>query len=320
MARLIATVPLGAALLSGCAMKPPHPEAFTFGAMGDIPYNAREEIALDALFGRLGSEPLAFITHAGDFKAGSNAACTDALYKDRRERLNRSPHPLILTPGDNDWADCRRESNGSADPLERLARVREVFFSEAWSLGERRLPVSAQEGCVERAGTGCACPGLPENQLWSKNAVVFATLHVVGSNDNRGFDAKSDAEQRCRSLANLRWLDRAVRLAESPGQRGLVIIAQANLWLSMPQGTYDGLRRQIAEAGRRLGRPMLYIHGDTHLYRLDRPFMDSGGKRVDNLRRIEVPGSPAVGWVRILVDPNRAELFIVEPVLAPEAP
>jgi len=320
VARLIATVALGAALLSGCAMKPPHPEAFTFGAMGDIPYNAREEIALDALFGRLGSEPLAFITHAGDFKAGSNAACTDALYKDRRERLNRSPHPLILTPGDNDWADCRRESNGSADPLERLARVREVFFSEAWSLGERRLPVSAQEGCVERAGTGCACPGLPENQLWSKNAVVFATLHVVGSNDNRGFDAASDAEQRCRTLANLRWLERAVRLAEAPGQRGLVIFAQANPWERSVDGVFDGFRAQLVTAAKRLARPVLFVHGDTHTYRHERPFVDSTGKAVGNLAVAEVPGSPATGWVRVVVDPNRASLFRVELASAEGAP
>lgn len=318
MTRLLATFALILAALSGCALKPPHPDAFTFGALGDIPYNAREEIALDALLGRTAAEPLAFLVHAGDIKAGGNSPCTDALYQDRRERLNRSPHALILTPGDNDWTDCRRESNGAADPLERLARLREMFFADAWSLGQRRLPVSAQEGCLERVGTTCACPALPENRLWSKNAVVFVTLHIVGSNDNRGFDTASDNEQRCRSLANHRWLDRAVRLAESPGQRGLVVIAQANLWLASPQGVYDGIRRQIAEAGRRLGRPVLYIHGDTHLYKRDRPFTDASGKRVDNVQRVEVPGSPAVGWVRIGVDPNRKELFVIEPVIGPE--
>ena len=148
--------------------------------------------------------------------------------------------------------------------------------------------------------------------------MVFVTLHVVGSNDNRGFDTANDNVQRCRSLANHRWLDRAVRLAESPGQRGLVIIAQANLWLPSKQGVYDGIRRQIADAGRRLGRPVLYIHGDTHLYKRDRPFADASGKRVDNVQRVEVPGSPAVGWVRIVVDPNRKELFVIEPVLGPE--
>lgn len=316
MGRRLAPLALAALLAGGCALKPPHPETFTFGAMGDIPYNAREELGLDALFGSVASEPLAFLVHAGDIKAGSNMPCTDALYEDRRERLNRSPHALIFTPGDNDWADCRRESNGAADPLERLARLREMFFADAWSLGRRRLPLSVQEGCLERVGTGCACPALPENRLWSKNGVVFVTLHVVGSNDNRGFDAANDAEQRCRSLANHRWLDRAVRLAESPGQRGLVIVAQANLWLPSAYGVYDGIRSQIAAAGRRLGRPVLYIHGETHLFKRDRPFVDAAGKRVENVQRVEVPGNPAVGWVRIVVDPNRSGLFAIEPVTA----
>lgn len=306
--------------LAGCALKPPHPDAFTFGALGDVPYNAREELAFDVMLGHMGSEPLAFLVHIGDFKAGTNAPCSDAVYLERRERLDRSAHPLVLTPGDNDWADCRRASNGASDPLERLARLREIFFADGWSLGRRRLPLSAQEGCLERVVTMCACPGLPENRLWTKNGVVFVTLHVIGSNDNRGFDAANDAEQRCRSLANARWLDRAVRLAESPGQRGLAIFAQANPWEASQEGVFDALRAQVAAAGRRLGRPVLFVHGHTHTHRFDRPFVDAAGKRVENVWRLEVFGSPVVGWVRVVVDPNAASLFRIEPARADGAP
>jgi hypothetical protein len=60
---------------------------------------------------------------------------------------------------------------------------------------------------------------------------------------------------------------------------------------------------------------MLYVHGDTHAYTLDRPFRDSLGKPVENIVRLEVPGSPLVGWVRVTVDPNDPALFRVEPRL-----
>jgi hypothetical protein len=204
--RRLAALLAAALAAAGCATRPPHPEAFSFAVIGDAPYNAREELEFDAMLGRLGAEPLAFVVHVGDFKAGGGSPCTDALYADRKARLDASRHPLVLTPGDNDWADCRRESNGAMDPLERLARLREVFFADGWSLGRSRLPLARQEACAEREGTACACPGLPENRLWTKNRVAFATIHVVGGNDNRGFDAAGDAEQRCRAAASRAWL------------------------------------------------------------------------------------------------------------------
>jgi hypothetical protein len=298
---------------AGCATRPPHPEAFSFAVIGDAPYNAREELEFDAMLGRLGAEPLAFVVHVGDFKAGGGSPCTDALYADRKARLDASRHALVLTPGDNDWADCRRESNGAMDPLERLARLREVFFADGWSLGRSRLPLARQEACAERDGTACACPGLPENRLWMKNRVVFATIHVVGGNDNRGFDAAGDAEQRCRAAASRAWLADAIRLAESAGMRGLVVVAQANPWEASRDKAYDGLLAQLSAGARRLAKPLLFVHGHTHTYRFDRPFRDAQGGAVANARRLESFGSPVVGWVRVTVDPGDDSLFRVEP-------
>jgi hypothetical protein len=308
-----ATLLLAAALaLAGCASKPPHPDTFSFGVMGDAPYNVREELAFDAMLARLGAEPLAFVVHVGDFKAGGDAPCTDEAYAKARARLDASPHALVLTPGDNDWTDCRRESNGAMDPLERLAWLRQVFFRDAWSLGRARMPLSRQEGCVERLGVDCRCPGLPENALWTKAGVVFATIHVVGSNDNRGIDAANDAEQACRVAANRAWLERAIRFAEAPDRRGLVVLTQANPWVTKGD-TYDWLRAQVAAGAVRLAKPVLFVHGDTHSFRVDRPFVDGRGGPVGNARRLETYGSPDVGWVRVTVDPNDAALFRIEP-------
>lgn len=312
MKRLLAAATLALAL-AGCAAKPPHPESFAFAVMGDAPYDAREEREFDAMLAAMGAEPLAFAVHVGDIKAGGGSPCTDELYADRRHRLDASPHALVLTPGDNDWTDCRRESNGRMDPLERLARLREVFFADGWSLGRARMPLARQEGCAERDGVACRCPGLPENRLWTKNGVVFATLHVVGSNDNRGFDASSDAEQACRAAANRAWLEGAARLAGGAGRRGLVLAMQANPWVASRDRAYDGLLAQLAAVAARLGRPVLLVHGDTHTWRVDRPLRDGAGRRVENAVRLETYGSPTVGWVRVVVDPDDEGLFRIEP-------
>lgn len=318
MRRLLAL--LAAALAAAaCATRPPHPEAFSFAVIGDAPYNAREELEFDAMLGRLGAEPLAFVVHVGDFKAGGGSPCTDALYADRKARLDASRHALVLTPGDNDWTDCRRESNGKGDPLERLARLRKVFFADGWSLGRERLPLARQEACAERQGVSCRCPGLPENRLWTKNGVVFATVHAIGSNDNLGFDAANDAERRCRALANAAWLDGAFRMAAAQGQRGLAIVTHVNPW-SEKSGVHDDLVARVAAGAKALGKPVLFIHGDTHFYQSDRPFRDADGRTVANLRRVEVFGSPIVGWVRVSVDPNDPALFSVSPQLPPGAP
>ena len=265
------------------------------------------------MLARIGGEQLAFVVHVGDIKAGGGSACTDALYLDRRSRLDASRHALVLTPGDNDWTDCRRDSNGGMDPLERLARMRELFFADGWSLGRSRMPLARQEACAERDGVACRCPGLPENRLWTKNGVVFATIHVVGSNDNRGFDAANDAEQRCRWTANRAWVEGALRLAEGTDRRGLVIVTQANPWEASREKVYDALLAQVAVGARRLGKPVLFVHGHTHTLRNDRPFRDSRGEPVENAVRLETFGSPVVGWVRVTVDPGDAKLFRIEP-------
>src|SRR5690349_2457881 len=99
-----------AAVLGGCALQPPAPGSFHFGVMGDTPYSAGEERAFVAMIARMDAEPLLFSIHVGDIKAGSHAPCTDAVYFARKADFDRSAHPVILTPGDNDWTDCRRKS------------------------------------------------------------------------------------------------------------------------------------------------------------------------------------------------------------------
>ena len=294
--------------LAACAAPPHSPEGFVFAVMGDAPYGAAQERPFVEMIERLDAEPIVFAIHVGDIKAGGNSPCTDELFARRKAEFDASAHPLIYTPGDNEWTDCRRKSNGAADPLERLAKLREVFFAGRRTLGRVELDTVAQN---DRAP---GCGAYPENLRWSHGRVTFTTVNVPGSKNNEGFDAASDAEALCRNAANARWIDDAADLVASGGDRALVIATQADPWLD-DIASYRALIAHVAAVAQRLNRPVLFVHGDTHTYRFDKPFRDASGASVPNAIRLETYGSPLVGWVRVSVDPDNPALFTVEPML-----
>jgi hypothetical protein len=309
MIRLAALLLLAAAL-AGCAARPTHPDAFSFGVYGDTPYSDAEEKAYLQMLARIDREPLAFVVHVGDFKGGG--PCTEALYQHRKAQFDQSAHPLVYTPGDNEWTDCRRPAAGSMDALERLARLRQVFFADRWALGRARLELLVQDKCAD---ADCACPAHPENRFWSRAGVRFVTLHIVGSRNNYGFDAASDAEARCRDGANAAWLERAVRASEHSQTRALVVIIQANPWDVRGAEVYRAFLSQLRDAVRRVRKPVLLVHGDTHIQRVDTPLRDAFGNPILEFTRLETFGSPFVGWVKVTVDPDDPQVFRFEPRL-----
>lgn len=298
--------------LAACAHVPPtHPDAFVFAVMGDTQYNAGEERAFVAMLEAMAREDLAFVVHVGDFLGGES--CDDAIYAQRRREFDASAHPFIYTPGDNEWVDCRRRARGGHDPAERLARLREVFFADRWSLGVKRLETFVQNRCLDPGPMGCRCPAHPENRFWSRARVRFVTLNVPGSDNNTGYGA-GEEEARCRNEANAAWLERAVSASERTETRALVILLQANPW-SSKRGAHGALLRQIEDAAPRLRRPVLLVHGDTHNQRVDTPFQDVLGNPLPWLVRLETFGSPFLGWVKVTVDPDDPNVFRFEPRL-----
>ncbi len=309
-----------ALLLCGCASRStvpaPGPGSFQFGLIGDQQYNAYEEKQFPHLLAAMDREPLAFVVHVGDFKAGSNAPCTDVLFEKRFQELNQSAHPLIFTPGDNDWVDCRRPTNGAMNPLERLNKLREVFFAEPSSLGRSRIRLTSQ------AETFAGDPILSryrENTMWVQAGVVFATLNIQGSNDNVGFDRTNDAEQLDRTRANLAWLKTAMDRAGATDIVGLAVFLQANPGFEETRATvaksaYVPFLQGFERAAADFGKPVLFAHGDTHQYRVDQPYKSPIDQRpITNVTRVEGYGSPVVNWVRITVDANnRAIPFRIE--------
>ena len=143
-----------------------HGSSYAIGLWGDLPYSTvQATVGIPNLIADMNSQELAFTAHDGDLKAGSGSPCDDALYTQSLAYFDTLRAPLVFTPGDNDWTDCDRASNGGFNSLERLDHERRVFFSTPFTLGRRRLrqEVQSTPQCLGVSGpTACV-----ENRRWT---------------------------------------------------------------------------------------------------------------------------------------------------------
>ena len=298
--------------LAGCAdpppAEPPPPGAIAFGVYGDGPYYPWEEPRARRLLADAESAGVDFLIHIGDILG---APCSDEQLGDLRRRLAQVNMPVVYTPGDNEWADCHA---GGYDPLERLEMLRRIYFDDpSSSLGAVPMPVTSQAGDAGFAE-------FPENLRWTRGSFVFATVHVVGSFDATAQfperDHRHDREVARRSAAALAWLEAAFDEARANGASGIVLLAHANVRLESGGGDGYGpfvgaLRDHVAD----FSGNVLFIHGDTHTYRMDQPLADEKGRELANFTRLETFGSPDIGWVRVVVDTVKGEVVEAEPRL-----
>jgi len=321
---------------------------FEFALIGDMPYDARTQKEFANLMKEMNAADLAFVVHNGDFwgdgavwteKAspelalerapfvfvGGLSPCSDETFQDRLGLAQNSRHPFIFVPGDNEWADCYR-AKPPYDPLERLSKLRQMFFQGNQSLGRRTIRLTRQSEDTRYAK-------FRENVRWAYGEVLFVTLHVLGSNNNLGRTPEMNSEYTERNAANLAWIRQAFDLAIRSGSKAIMIVAQANpgfenSWTPSMQQRYmlSGLGLKAPETRRAtgfdeflaaleketvaFGKPAVYVHGDTHIFRVDKPLVGStSGRIIENFTRVETFGFPDTHWVRAIVDPKDPSVF-----------
>lgn len=282
---------------------------FEFAVTGDTPYSVWEEDRFRDMVKAMNKENLAFVVHVGDFKNGG-ALCDDATFQDRKLMFQASRRPFIYVPGDNDWTDCHRISNGGFDPRERLAKLRELFFQGDFSLGQATLKLERQSADPRYAQ-------FRENVRWIHGGVLFIGLNIPGSNNNFGRTKEMDAEYRERNAANLAWMKQAFELARQEGLKGIVLSIQANPYFELPpthkdRSGFNEFLAALESETSSFGKPVLLVHGDTHHFRIDKPRFAPGREQLPNFTRLETYGSPYVNWVRVKVDPADPKLFSFE--------
>ena len=298
-------------IVHGSAFAQPGPGSFSFGVFGDMPYSRAERQAAVRIVREMSEQALAFSIHVGDIKSGSES-CADDMLLWSRTLFAGSRHPFIYMPGDNEWADCHRRSNGGHDPEERLRRLREIFYTDERSLGQRTIGLDRQSGDPRFRD-------YRENVRWQHGIAFFMGLNVAGSNNNFGRSAPADNEHRRRNRANIAWLTQSFELASRRLVRAVVVIIHGNPLFELPETErarrgYNEFLRHLHAETIAFGKPVLLVHGDTHMYRVDQPMMDhKRGRPVPNFTRLETFGSPFLGWVKVTIDTSRPELFVFEP-------
>ncbi|HKN90653.1 MAG TPA: hypothetical protein VJ622_10245, partial [Acidimicrobiia bacterium] len=273
-------------------------KAFQIGLIGDTGYTAPEDLMLDKVIADMNRFPLAFVAHDGDIK-DPPSQCTDERDEAVKAQFNRSTAPFVYTPGDNEWMDCDNTgaypNQSPMDADARLDELRELFFHEDFSLGVNRLPLTTQRQA-----------GYPENARWSKEGVVFATINAPGPNDNLWAKRESGP----RRVANLAWLQAAFDQAQSTDAPAVMIIWQVDPWqptfgVNDTPGYWGYLMDELKQRASAFGKPVVLVHGDTHVYRIDNPWPD-----VPNFTRVETHAlDDSINWIRATVDPSAPRVF-----------
>jgi len=313
---------------------------YAIGLWGDLPYSDAQEAALPALIADMNSAQLAFTVHDGDLKAGSNSPCDNALYVRAQGWFASLEGAAMFTPGDNDWTDCDRPSNGGFNSRERLDHERAFFFSTASSLGTRPMPQEVQS-TPDCLGVNRPMPCV-ENRRWTVKGVTYATVNVQGSCNNLCDMTPDSAEYAARNAADIAWLQQTFAAAKASDSAAVMIIGQADPGFDKsdvlrsplrdpatlvetdanPDGYHDFLTalRSLTIDFR---RPVVYVHGDSHYFRVDKPLLDEQGRRLENFTRVETFGDNApngtndVQWVKALVDPHSRDVFAFQPQIVP---
>jgi hypothetical protein len=319
--------------------------AYAIGLWGDLPYSAvQENVGLPNLIADMNSQQLAFTVHDGDLKTGNGAPkCDNALYLRALGWFNSLEAPAIFMPGDNDWTDCDRPNNGPFSSLERLSHERGVFFSTPNTLGQRVFAQEVQSTplCLgEHSDHTRFQEPCVENRRWTYGRVTYATLNIQGSCNNLCGDGADPAEYNARNPAVIAWMRETFAEAKALGSVAVMLVGQADVGfeatlrnpntliqeptITDPDGFFDflvALRDEIIA----FQKPVAYVHGDSHYFRVDRPFLNANGVRLENFTRVETFGDNAsavtltndVQWLKVIVDPKSREVFAYQAQIVP---
>jgi hypothetical protein len=287
----------------------------TFAVIGDIPYGDPAIADFPKAIAQINADPaVQWVDHLGDIKNGSSA-CSDEYFQRIKSDFDQFQDPLVYTVGDNEWTDCHRVDNGGYNPLERLAKLRQVFFpNPGHTLGQHSVAVQSQ-----------ADLGVPENVRWQRADVGFAALDIIGSNNSlapwtgqSAPTAEQTTEVRGRTAASVQEIHDTFADARRDHQRAVVLLLQADMFAPtavVPSpADFSGFQpivAAIAQDAAAYGGPVYLFNGDTHVYNSDAP-LAAGSKwlsfygiaqPVPNLSRITVDGSDnARDYLRVTVN------------------
>jgi hypothetical protein len=318
-ARLTSAVTIAVALACG-AIAHAHAEGnapLGFAVISDALTRPADEAPVRRMLDAIGRDgSIAFIVYDGNFK-GSTEPCRDSIYQSRHDLLDASRTPVVLLLGQHDWADCGLAHAGAYDPVERLDFVRQLFFTDASSLGQSPLTLS-RESDLARFRT------FREIVRWQAQGIAFIGLNVPSPNNHYLTAGGRNGEFEDRAVATSFWLEHAAESARRSEMRALVIMLQADpdfsryerrerfAWLhfsrsNQPRDGFLELKRSLVKAAESFRGPVIVIHGtdapEPNGFHIDQPLRNDKGLIVTNLTRVALAfRKPQSQWLEVQSD------------------
>lgn len=273
---------------------------FAFGVINHAAPGVKGDQALRQALTETDADNLAFVVVNG-IKSPSEG-CDDALYAERHEMLSQAQNGIFVSLAGSDWITCRDRENRS-DAIERLARMREIFYASEFSLGASRLPMLRQSLTPKFRSYA-------ENTRWEIGNVLFATVNLPAANNHFLLDGGRNNEFEDRLIANRNWLQHLFAFAALKKSAAIVFFSDGNPFGPPPKRSFfraqrDGFaetRKLFSElAGKFQGR-VLVVHAQGGKNKAPAQILWSG-----NL------GSVGVGerWLKVVVDDHLPQLFAV---------
>jgi hypothetical protein len=280
-------------------------DSHRFGIIGHS-FNRGGEKQLRQALADSAEKSLAFVVVTGI--KGEKEGCSDKLYEERRDLIDEAKRPMIVAPAGSDWTECKT-SAGKRNPIERLNRMRELFFGEPRSLGQDKIPVT-------RLSTSPRFRSYAENGHWEIGKVLYATINLPANNNHFLPEAGRNNEFEDRLVANRFWLNRLFSLARTDKVAAIVLFSEGDAKASLeptglrallrrdPQGR-DGFaetRKQIVTLAQKFKGKVLLV--DSAAHGKATPVIDWHG----NLGHISVDGAA----IEVAVHPGAKQIFTLQ--------
>ncbi|HYM80621.1 MAG TPA: IPT/TIG domain-containing protein, partial [Candidatus Limnocylindria bacterium] len=235
----------------------------TFSAMGDIPYGTGEvPILLQQIADHNRYSPSEFMVHVGDIKSGS-MACTQGWYVDVAGYLKMLAVPTFIIPGDNEWNDCSNPDQAWGYWVQHFNEFEKNFCG---------APVAERQSVRH------------ENFAFVRNGVLFIGINLVGGS------VHNQSEWNTRMQQDADWVDQQFD-ANVSQVRAAVVFGHTTIGNAHHDLFFNQFRADAAA----FAKPVMYVHGDGHAWRFDRPWPEQ------NIQRMEVDNGAAEDPVQVTV-------------------
>ena len=177
-----------------------------------------------------------FVVHLGNVNGDEQSQCQEYGFERAAAVLKESPVPVLIIPGDLDWAAC-----GSEEKATKALNWWKAYLGKLEDHWDQDLGVEHDDTVIG-------------NFAFARNGVLFVGITMVD-----GFTSPGEATSRLER--NVLWTkEKLSRYDSAPGSyRAVVIFGHAPP--SDIQGEYFW---PMLEQFRKVGRPVLYVHANKN--------------------------------------------------------